>query len=129
MNLNWKAIGWGLLAYVTGHFGYLVLVNLIDSFSSYMSYLLFTNVIVGGAITGRLSPTKLIVHLIIAGVLMGVSAGGINYLYWLLGYPADFGGTKGLLIVISFTVPFFVLLSLVGGAFGSKDEDRQTLNK
>jgi hypothetical protein len=122
MRDNVKAIGFGWLLYVFGNISYYVIINAYGSMPSYLNYLLYFLVFLGGFVTGKLSVKKPIMNLILAGILMGLTAGGINYLYWLLGFPADFGTFKGFQIVIAFAIPSFVLLALFGGAFGYKDE-------
>ena len=64
-----------------------------------------------------------------AGALMGILVGVINYIYWSLGFPADFGGIGGMKIVVAFSIPLFVLLALVGGVLGSNEKNNETLNK
>ncbi len=124
MRDNVKAIGFGWLLYLLGNISYYVIIYANGSMPSYLNYLLYIVAFIGGFITGRLSIKRPVTNLILAGVLMGLTAGGINYLYWLLGYPADFGTFKGFQIVVAFAVPSFVLLSLFGGALGYVDESK-----
>ncbi len=129
MNKNWKAIGAGCLVFVVGYFGYLLVINFVDSLDAYAKYSLYLIGIIGGAITGKLSKQRPLLNSSLAGALMGILVGVINYIYWSLGFPADFGGIGGLKIVVAFSIPLFVLLALVGGAFGSNEKNNETLNE
>jgi hypothetical protein len=124
MRDNLKAIGFGWLLYLLGNISYYVIINVYGSMPIYLNYLLYFMAFLGGFVTGKLTNKNPVINMIFAGTLMGLTAGGINYLYWLLGFPADLGNFKGFQVVIAFAIPSFVLLSLFGGALGYKDESK-----
>ena len=121
---NLKAISFGWLFYVLGNISYYIIIGTVGSNFGYLNYMLYFVAFAGGFITGRFSTKNPVFNLIVVGVLMGLSAGIINYLYGLLGFPTDFGSFKGFQILVAFAIPLFVVLSLFGGALGSKDESK-----
>jgi hypothetical protein len=88
---NLRAIGWGWLVYLLGSIGFFVIEAVVEWLPSYIGYLFYVMPFIGGMVAGRLLKSRPIVSLVVLGVLMGSSAGGLNYFYWVLGFPADFG--------------------------------------
>jgi hypothetical protein len=120
---NLRAIGWGWFVYLLSVAGFFLIAALSESLPSYLGYLFYLLPFIGGIVAGRLLKSKPVVSLIALGVLMGLSTGGLYFVYWLLGFPLDVGGFKGFQLVVFFTVPVFILLALFGGAVGTRTED------
>ena len=121
VNPYFRALGMGCAVFIIGYIGYLTIINLNKSIYSLAKYLPYLMVIIGSAITVRVSASSSnkITYSILAGILMAVSVGIINYIYWLLGFPADLGTARGIHMVSLLVMPFFVILAMAGGFLGS----------
>jgi hypothetical protein len=120
---NLRAIGWGWLVFLSGSVGFFFLTAPLEGLPGYLGYLFYLPPFIGGMVAGRLLKIRPVISLVVLGVLMGLSIGGLHYLYWLLGFPADLGGSKGFQLTVLFAVPVFVLLALFGGAIGVRKND------
>jgi peptidoglycan/LPS O-acetylase OafA/YrhL len=119
MKGNLRAIGWGWLVYLLGSIGFFIIAVVFKGLPGYLGYLFYLLPFIGGMVAARSLQSRPVISLVVLGVLMGLSAGGLYYLYWLLDFPVDF---KGFWLTVFFAVPMCVLLALFGGAVGTRED-------
>ncbi len=89
---------------------------------------MWASLLVGGFVTGRLAPTSkllLATSLVIPGAVFFAL---FNWIWHILGQPADLTGLGGAFVVVLMTIPFGVLPCLAGGALGFLSVRRMTSN-
>ncbi len=126
MGRNYKVILLGIGIFTSIYLTYLIMAKTITGLPSFMWYTPHASAIFGGVVIGNKSIESPLRNSVLGGILMAVVVVVINHLSWLLGIPVDFGGPKGSLIFIILSLPMFVVLAVVGGALGSKDEKNET---
>ena len=91
-------------------------------FVSYSVYRWLPEVVtlVAAGVAGYLIRRHLLIQLLLLGVAFSVYTALLNLAWSGLGLPADFAGPSGSLVLALVSLPFFVLLSLIGGLVGHK---------
>jgi hypothetical protein len=91
--------------------------------------LMWASLLIGGFVTARLAASHKLL-LATALVLPGAAILALfNWIWHVVGQPADFTGVGGAFIVVLMTIPFGAVLCLVGGALGFVSVRRMTPNK
>lgn len=125
--MKWKQFIIGVSILVVGHVSYFLLLGLADDLPTFIAYMPYVIVLVASGVIGYLVNTHLIRHLVMFGVVATVIVGIANYVWSSLGMPADFTGIKGAATVAVLSLPFILVLSLVGGTLGGlRNNDKNT---
>ncbi|RLA01459.1 MAG: hypothetical protein DRQ47_08050 [Gammaproteobacteria bacterium] len=80
-----------------------------------------------GLVTGHLAKSRIWLSLMFLGFSMAIIMGILNFLWHTVGFSSDFPGVVGSLHLTILSIPYALILSIIGGALGSLIDKRSYL--
>lgn len=113
-----KPIAVGLGLFVAAQAAYLTLVAAVNTLPPAVIWLPYFAAMLCAAATGYLAKSRRFVQVSVLAVLMAIVLGMSNIIWTSLGLPADIHGLAGALVVGGMSLPFILVLAIVGGYIG-----------